>query len=159
MGRSRPCSRGIRRRSTRYSRRWRSRVCSAGGSRSTWAPPVRRRIRSAPRGSRRGARVAGRSTVTGEGVRGPELDAAYWVNNLREPVLFAAATQGLIDDGHAVFVEISPHPILLPSIEENLQEKQQDGVAVASLRRNSDERRTMLEALGVLYEHGYPVDW
>jgi len=107
----------------------------------------------------RSGQIAMRSTVTGEPLRGPELDAAYWVKNLRDPVLFLDVTQRLIDEGHSIFVEMSPHPILLPSIEENLQEKQQDGVAIASMRRNTDERLTMLEALGVLYTRGHAVDW
>ncbi len=107
----------------------------------------------------RAGKVAMRSTVTGELVRGPELDAAYWVKNLRDPVLFLDVTQRLIDEGHSIFVEMSPHPILLPSVEENLQEKQQDGVAIASTRRNTDERHTMLAALGVLYTRGHAVDW
>jgi len=100
-----------------------------------------------------------RSTVTGETLKGPELDAAYWVKNLRDPVLFSAVTQRLIEGGHTVFVEMSPHPILLPAIEENLQEKRREGVAVGSLRRNMDERRTMLEGLGAVYARGFPVDW
>ena len=34
----------------------------------------------------------------------------YWMRNLREPVLFAAAIERLIEDGADAFVEISPHP-------------------------------------------------
>jgi acyl transferase domain-containing protein/surfactin synthase thioesterase subunit/acyl carrier protein len=107
----------------------------------------------------RAARIAMRSTVTGETLRGPELDAAYWVKNLRDPVLFLDATQKLIDEGHTLFVEISPHPILIPSIEENLQEKRQRGAALPSLRRSTDERQTLLESLGALYAFGHAVEW
>ncbi len=105
------------------------------------------------------ARLAMRSTVTAETVGGVELDAAYWVKNLREPVLFLDATQRLIDEGHTVFLEMSPHPVLVPSIEENLQEKGKHGAAIASLRRNTDERRSMLEAAGALYTRGHALDW
>nr|AYM54555.1 hypothetical protein [Racemicystis crocea] len=103
--------------------------------------------------------LAMRSTVTGELLCGEELSAGYWADNLRQPVLFSQATQKLIDEGHTLFLEMSPHPILLPSVEENLREKSRGGAAIASLRRQSEERRCLLEALGSLYMHGYPVDW
>lgn len=107
----------------------------------------------------RPGRIAMRSTVTGEIVKSSGLDAYYWAKNLRDPVLFSSVTRRLIDDGYSLFVEMSPHPILLPSIEENLQEKGQEGVAIGSLRRNVDEQNSMLESLGALYTRGYPVDW
>ena len=42
----------------------------------------------------RPARLNMRSTVTGEALKGPECDAAYWARNLREPVPSAGATRG-----------------------------------------------------------------
>jgi acyl transferase domain-containing protein/acyl carrier protein len=105
------------------------------------------------------ARLVMWSTVTGEAVEGPELDAGYWAKNLRAPVLFSSTTQHLMKTGHGLFVEISPHPILLPSVEENLREVKREGAAIASVRRGSDERRAMLEALGALYAHGLDVGW
>jgi acyl transferase domain-containing protein/acyl carrier protein len=107
----------------------------------------------------RAARVAMQSTVTGGLVTGPELDASYWVRNLRSPVLFSGATRRLMADGHGLFIEMSPHPILLPAVEENLREAQQEGAAIASLRRSAEERRAMLEALGALHTQGHEVDW
>ncbi|XXX76159.1 type I polyketide synthase [Sorangium sp. So ce134] len=100
-----------------------------------------------------------RSTVTGERLRGGELAAGYWADNLRKPVLFSRVIQGLIEEGHTLFVEMSPHPILLPAIEENLHESKAEGATIASLRRQTDERRSLLEALGTLYVQGYPVEW
>jgi len=99
------------------------------------------------------------STVTGEAVRGPELTADYWVRNLRETVLFSEVTQRLMDDRQIIFVELSPHPVLLSSIEENLQLGKHEGAAIGSLRRNTDERRSMLEALGALHVRGVAVNW
>nr|AYM54554.1 short-chain dehydrogenase/reductase SDR [Racemicystis crocea] len=107
----------------------------------------------------RATQLAMRSTVTGEPLRGEELSTGYWADNLRQPVLFSQATQKLIDEGHTLFLEMSPHPILLPSVEENLREKGRGGAAIASLRRQSDERRCLWEALGALYVHGHVVDW
>ena len=42
----------------------------------------------------------------------PTFAADYWVDNLRQSVKFAAAVQAALDDGHRVFGEPSPHPLL-----------------------------------------------
>ncbi|WP_338866151.1 type I polyketide synthase [Myxococcus stipitatus] len=99
------------------------------------------------------------STVTGETGDGSDFTASYWVRNLRDPVLFQGAIERLLDDGHAVFIEVSPHPVLLAPIQETLEEARRGGLALASLRRQADERRTLLESFAALYVHGHPVDW
>ena len=96
------------------------------------------------------------STVTGETISGQSLQAAYWGRNLREPVLFSAATQRLMADGYTTFIELSPHPVLLPAIEQN---DAAPVFTVASLRRGEDEMTAMLSALGKLYTGGYDPDW
>ncbi|MDC0749535.1 type I polyketide synthase [Polyangium mundeleinium] len=100
-----------------------------------------------------------RSTVTGQLLRGDELGSLYWWDNLRQSVRFSEVTQALMKEGHGLFVEMSPHPILLPAIEENLEAAKIEGAAIASMRRHADERRSMLEALGSLYVHGAFVAW
>ncbi|HRI71827.1 MAG TPA: SDR family NAD(P)-dependent oxidoreductase, partial [Polyangium sp.] len=100
-----------------------------------------------------------RSTVTCQPLQGPEVDATYWWNNLRQPVRFSDVVQGLLEDGHTIFVELSPHPILLPSIAENLRTLGIEGACIASLRRQTNESLTMLEALGSLYVHGCTIHW
>jgi len=105
------------------------------------------------------ATVPMRSTVTGALLAGPELQASYWVDNLRQPVRFSEAVQELLQGGHGLFVEMSPHPILATSVEENRQTAQRDGVAVGSLRRGQDERASLLESLGALWVQGYALAW
>ncbi|WP_437915946.1 amino acid adenylation domain-containing protein [Sorangium sp. So ce302] len=105
------------------------------------------------------ARVPMRSTVTTRLLRGHELSAGYWADNLRRPVRFSQVVQRLIAEGHALFVEMSPHPILLPSVEENLREVRAEGAAIASLRRGQPELLSLLESIGRLYVHGHPVSW
>jgi amino acid adenylation domain-containing protein len=107
----------------------------------------------------RAARVPMYSTVTGAVSAGPELTAEYWSRNLRAPVLFAESVQRLLDQGHALFVEMSPHPILVPAIEEALRQSERPGAALPSLRREQDEKRELLLSLAALYTHGYSVDW
>ena len=100
-----------------------------------------------------------RSTVTGALLGGPELQASYWADNLRQPVRFSEAVQELLQGGHGLFVEMSPHPILATSVEENRQAAQRDGASVGSLRRGQDERASLLESLGALWVQGYPLAW
>ncbi|HTN88888.1 MAG TPA: SDR family NAD(P)-dependent oxidoreductase [Sorangium sp.] len=105
------------------------------------------------------ARVPLCSTVTGESCRGDELGAAYWARNLREPVLFSRAVERLSEGGPALFIEMSPHPVLGPAIDEGLRAHGRGGAALASLRREQDEARALRESLGALYARGYPVDF
>ncbi|MFQ5794194.1 MAG: type I polyketide synthase [Candidatus Bipolaricaulia bacterium] len=99
------------------------------------------------------------STVTGEASDGLEFDATYWVRNLKEPVLFSAAVQQLLESDHDIFLEISPHPILLKAIQQGLQHLDQEDIVLPSLRRDEEERAVMLGSLGALYTLGHPVDW
>ena len=99
------------------------------------------------------------STVTGIATDGPEFKALYWARNLREPVLFSAAVQRLLQDGYGAFLEISPHPILLSAIQQGLNHFGQQGAVLQSIRREEEERAVMLGSLGALYSQGYLVDW
>ncbi|QQR41971.1 SDR family NAD(P)-dependent oxidoreductase [Myxococcus xanthus] len=109
--------------------------------------------------SPRAAQVPVCSTVTGEFLDGAKLDAAHWGNNLRLPVRFEAATRRLLASEHSVFIEVSPHPVLLPAVEQTLGAADTEGVVLASLRRGADERHTMLSSLGALYATGHRVAW
>jgi acyl transferase domain-containing protein/acyl carrier protein len=99
------------------------------------------------------------STVTGIVSGGLDFEALYWARNLREPVLFSAAVQRLLEDGHDIFLEVSPHPILLSGIQQGLHDFGQEGAVLPSMRRDEKERAVMLGSLGALYTLGYPVDW
>ncbi len=96
------------------------------------------------------------STVTGEPVDTSVLDAAYWYRNLREPVRFDLATRLLLDHGHTVFVEVSPHPVLVAAVEETGHRHGSDLLVTGTLRRDQDD---FLAPLGRLHVHGVPVDW
>ena len=57
------------------------------------------------------------STVTGGIIDGRQINAAYWAQNVRKPVLFAAAFSQLLETGFDKFIEISAHPVLAASIK------------------------------------------
>ncbi|GGN49832.1 hypothetical protein GCM10011579_003930 [Streptomyces albiflavescens] len=99
------------------------------------------------------------SAVLAEPVPGDRLDAEYWFANLGQPVRFADAIRRMLDDGYRYFVELSPHPSLIPSIEAVAAEAGIDAVGVGSLGRQQDGRDVLLRRLGELYEAGHTPDW
>jgi len=99
------------------------------------------------------------STVTGKAKSGMEFDPLYWARNMREPVLFAAATQRLAEEGHDIFLEISPHPILLSALQQGFHRTGAEATGLPTLRRDEDEGAVLAGSLGALYALGYPVDW
>ncbi|RDV15371.1 SDR family NAD(P)-dependent oxidoreductase [Pontibacter diazotrophicus] len=105
------------------------------------------------------ARLPFYSTVTG--ARGDELlfDAAYWVDNIRKPVLFSDAIGHMLESGYSLFVELGPHPILLSSIQQSLQPHHQRVRLLPSLRREAPTQQTLFSTLGALYTEGLTVRW
>lgn len=99
------------------------------------------------------------STVTGTRIDGSGVNAYYWWQNARSPVLFSAAFSQVIQDGYSVFIELSPHPVLAGSMSELLTEQGQTGTVLASLRRKEEDRAILLGSLGALYTLGYPINW
>src|SRR5690606_2953161 len=73
----------------------------------------------------------------------------YWVRQVREPVRFAQAVAGLPAD--AVLVEVGPDGVLAAM--------GRDRPAVPLLRRDRDEPRALLSALGRLHTGGVDVNW
>ncbi|WP_247665823.1 type I polyketide synthase [Nocardiopsis sp. B62] len=100
------------------------------------------------------------STLTGGVLDGRPLDAAYWFQGLRQPVRFAEATRALAAAGHDVFVEVGPHPVLTPAIQDTLEEAQaRDAVALGTLRRDEGGPVRFLTSLGQAHVHGLDLDW
>ncbi|MEU5979170.1 type I polyketide synthase [Streptomyces sp. NPDC047315] len=99
------------------------------------------------------------STVDAESVDGTALDADYWARNLRQPVLFGPVVERLLEQGPTVFVEISPHPILVPAMREYADAARGAGLVVGSTRRNEPEAARLLDSLASVHLSGHPVDF
>ncbi|CAM5484422.1 hypothetical protein SPURM210S_01894 [Streptomyces purpurascens] len=104
------------------------------------------------------ARTAMFSTTRCEPVDGPELDAAYWVDNLRERVRFVEAVRAAAKE-ETVFLEVGPHPLLVQSVAAVLEEQGAAPAAVATLKRHQDDGENITRALGQLFSHGGRVDF
>ncbi|MET9356765.1 SDR family NAD(P)-dependent oxidoreductase [Streptomyces sp. NPDC006617] len=98
--------------------------------------------------------IALMSTVRCQILDGTELDAAYWVENLRSPVLFADAMEALLDDGVTHVVEISPHPVLAPAVEQLGAGRERQPAVLTTLRRHHGSADDFALALAEGYVSG-----
>ncbi|MFJ4778931.1 thioester reductase domain-containing protein [Streptomyces sp. NPDC088762] len=98
------------------------------------------------------------STLSGEPATAEQLGSPdYWVEQVRRPVLFAAAVRSLAGLRVTKFVEIGPDDVLTALTRATLDG---DGyTAVPLLRRARPETDTLVTGLGELYTCGGPLDW
>ena len=94
------------------------------------------------------------STVTGKREDGKHLNAAYWFQNARQPVLFTTALSAMLSDGFDTFVEIGPHPVLVGGAEALIQKRDTDAVIAPSMTRKEPEVTVFLQSLARLAARG-----
>ncbi len=100
------------------------------------------------------------STVTAEAVTQPSFDASYWYANLRQTVAFAPAIKQALQQGVNLWIEMAPHPLLLPMIQEIATElKLPEPMRIASLKREQTESEHLRQALLKVYRAGGKVNW
>ncbi|WP_417281808.1 SDR family NAD(P)-dependent oxidoreductase [Actinoplanes digitatis] len=103
--------------------------------------------------------IAFLSTVTADWADTTGLDAGYWYENLRRTVRLEESLAALIEQGHDVFVECSPHPVLTGSIEDTAAAAGADAVVIGTLRRDDGGRERLLVSLAEAHVRGVAVDW
>jgi myxalamid-type polyketide synthase MxaE and MxaD len=101
------------------------------------------------------------STVEGCRVGGEVLDAEYWVQNLRRPVRFASAVQAAAEPSgrETVFLEISPHPVLMSAVRQTLAGRSDLRAVLGSLVRHKASAASLDEALASVYAAGLEPDF
>ncbi len=115
------------------------------------------------------------SSVHGQKLLGASLDADYWGDNLRQPVRFVDAVEAMLADGYAIFVELSPHPVLLSPIQACARARGGQGETAAngaspqltstlpstlpSVRRDESGPAVMRTSLAALHVAGAHVNW
>ena len=77
------------------------------------------------------------STVVARPLVGTEMDAGYWAENLRAPVQFADVMARLLDDDVSHVIEISPHPVLVPALEQLAAQRSDPARVLSTLRRDA----------------------
>ncbi|MBT2206892.1 type I polyketide synthase [Actinomadura sp. NEAU-AAG7] len=98
------------------------------------------------------------STVTGQRIDTTELDADYWFRNLRGTVEFEATIRRLLKDGYDTFIESSPHPVLVPGIQDTIDDTAASARSIATLRRDEGDLTTFLLAAGHAFTAGAGTD-
>ncbi|WP_410600943.1 type I polyketide synthase [Amycolatopsis sp. lyj-90] len=114
---------------------------------------------------RRG-RVPMVSAMTGENLTGEELDAGYWYESLRAPVYYERAVRILADRGYQLFIEVTPHPVLLGATNDTVEDAAAaagPGAVVAAvcgtLRRDDDSAARVVRSMAEAFVRGASVDW
>ncbi|MEU7146380.1 type I polyketide synthase [Nocardia sp. NPDC046473] len=105
------------------------------------------------------SRIPFYSTVTGTRIDTIELDGGYWYRNLRETVQFHAATTALLADGHALFIEVSPHPVLGITVQETVDDTGARAAIVETLARDRGGLDQFGTALARAHLWGAEVHW
>ncbi|MFE3168098.1 SDR family NAD(P)-dependent oxidoreductase [Streptomyces sp. NPDC059224] len=86
--------------------------------------------------SPRAARTELYSTVTGRRLDTRELTGDYWYTNLRQTVRFADAVRTALDAGIGTFIEIGPHPVVAPGVQETVDAAGARAAVLTTLRRD-----------------------
>ncbi|NEZ64969.1 SDR family NAD(P)-dependent oxidoreductase [Leptolyngbyaceae cyanobacterium CCMR0082] len=96
--------------------------------------------------------------VTGQYVTEHLATPDYWVNHVRSPVRFAEGMATLAGQGHKVFLEIGPKPILMSMGQQCLPTG--DYLWLPSLYpKQGNDWQILLQSLGKLYVKGARINW
>jgi acyl transferase domain-containing protein/acyl carrier protein len=98
------------------------------------------------------------STVTATRLNYQSMGNGYWVKNCRMPVRFVQAVTNLTSRQKHLFIELSPHPVLTRSLKESLDVQQAEYI-YASLERDEDDCKSMLQTLAKLFLNNVTVKW
>jgi acyl transferase domain-containing protein/NADPH:quinone reductase-like Zn-dependent oxidoreductase/acyl carrier protein/NADP-dependent 3-hydroxy acid dehydrogenase YdfG len=89
----------------------------------------------------------------------PVCDGAYWIENLRHTVRFRPAVQAALEDGHRVFVEVSPHPIVTRAVMQNAAAMNLSVRVLPSVKRGELLPHGLLDLVGAIYASGSAIDF
>jgi acyl transferase domain-containing protein/surfactin synthase thioesterase subunit/acyl carrier protein len=98
------------------------------------------------------------SNLTGE-LMSAAPDKTYWRRHIREAVRFGDGMLALAKLESRTFLEIGPHPVLLPMAQACLQAKGQSAIWIATLNRQKSDAESMTDMLAALYLAGHTVNW
>ena len=99
------------------------------------------------------------STVLLDPRETPVCDGPYWTDNLRQSVRFRPAVQAALEDGHRVFVELSPHPIVTRAVLENAAATDFAVRALPSMTRGEPMPNGLLNLVGAIYVAGASIEF
>ena len=98
------------------------------------------------------------SNVTGEMMTAAP-DSHYWSRHLREPVRSGDGMLSLAKLKCETFIEIGPHPVLLPLAQMCLRATRKSAAYAATLTRGKPDADAIAELLVALYLAGHTINW
>ena len=98
------------------------------------------------------------SNLTGE-LMAAAPDEIYWRRHLREAVRFGDGMLALAELGCRSFLEIGPHPVLLPVAQACLGARGRSMNWIATLSRQKPDADAITEMLVALYLAGHNLNW
>jgi acyl transferase domain-containing protein/surfactin synthase thioesterase subunit/acyl carrier protein len=98
------------------------------------------------------------SNLTGE-LMSAAPDKTYWRRHMREGVRFGDGMLALAQLECRTFLEIGPHPVLLPMAQVCLQAQGKSATWIATLNREKSNAESMSEMLAALYLAGHTINW
>ena len=97
--------------------------------------------------------------MTGRPAAPGDFGREYWWRNVRERVRFADAVEDLIRERFAIFLEMSPHPVLAASVTETLLRRDHKAWVLSTLRRKESDHAAVMSALAALQALGARLEW
>ncbi|MFN4150129.1 MAG: acyltransferase domain-containing protein, partial [Candidatus Sericytochromatia bacterium] len=99
------------------------------------------------------------STFTTQEVKGEDLIANYWWENVLRPIELKKTIENLEQKNNCIYVELSPHPVLTSFIKETCQSIDKNSTVLASLSRDISDLEHFFTTLGRLYQNGFEINW
>lgn len=101
------------------------------------------------------------STLTGTWLTGSQAtDPRYWSAHVRSTVLFAAATETILEQGNVVVLEAGAGNALATLVKQQAQKRNITVItSIDNTGADTTEYASMLKALGQLWMHGLQPDW
>jgi len=99
------------------------------------------------------------STSANSIVTAEDLTTDFWLKNLRNPVMFYPVMQQLFNNNCNIFIEVSPHPVLVVAMKQCAEKENFNVKTLPSTIRNTSEKSSILKTLAAIYESGVNLNF
>lgn len=89
----------------------------------------------------------------------PLCDNRYWVSSLRRTVRFSAAVRAALEDGHRVFAELAPEPLLVDAVEQTAHSLDMPLAMLAGMHRGQNLPHGVRDLVAQMYCAGAAIDF
>ncbi len=98
------------------------------------------------------------SSLLGRRGYGNDFQGVYWVEHIRQRVLFSQAVEAMIDDGHQCVLDVGPRPVLTTYLHEIFHAQRSEApLIIGTLRRGELGKTSLLRTASILEKHCYPT--